>query len=946
MAKKRKDKKKFNMPGGRHSKKSLSKKLTYRYKALIKRMKSKEDKTVKHEKYSSTFKFNKFYCVHSDGLRMTFKKTSHKYSKCNREGYCIINLELLGMHVLEITTHCMRCPLAHAKLNSNDLPIKLIGETHRMGLASIISAVCLGCEKTFNFDTSKKIKSSNNNQRYEINLRAVWGQMATGGGASNLNEQLGTIGVPGLRPNTFTAIEREISTWWKNILMNDMREAAEEEKQIALQKGHKHEDVPYITVICDGGWSKRSHKHSYNALGGVAIIVGAETGKVLHMGVRNKFCKTCTLAQTFNRKANEHECFYNWKESSQAMEADIILEGFLECESKYGLRYLNIIADGDSSVMANLIDKGPHWCKYIKKVQCANHALKCFRSNLEKLIQNNPSYKGRNNLSKQQRIRLVTAVRCAIRMRSKESNRASAILKLKKDIKNSINHVLGIHTNCSQDFCKVQQEKYSNPNNTKVSSNTDSVPTSSDVDSSSSSDSVQSIIDIINNQQDLWGEDDNDSGDDIDLNEQCTDLNNNLLIDISVLLNRLCNIADQLICNFTTNLAESWMSIRMKLDGGKVINRNLGGSWEARCVGGGIRKNFGADWSPKVWQLVTHTSPLPAFNAVYFNIKKQRDRNSLFNKQIQNRQRAIKRKRERNIESKSKKAKLSYGNKSLQAEPDCSPEQIKEGKKLFIEKNVKVNKEQIKLIEQKTRSQSSNNLWRKERRIRLTASNAGRIVKKRPKTKFLKIIEDLLYSNFKGNKYTIQGLSQERFAIQEYLSKKNKKNKNVSVSSSGLHIHPTLNFLAASPDGIVTDNKEEGLLEIKHVLLNKNIDLVTAAQSSSFCLQKKNKLSLKVTHNFYFQIQAQLAICNKNWCDLIVRCTNPYGIHIERITRDKHLWENDMLPKLKWFYYEALLPELAMPRHGKFPGIREPSLDMVCILQWSITFVLVQPYVK
>jgi hypothetical protein len=33
-----------------------------------------------------------------------------------------------------------------------------------------------------------------------------------------------------------------------------------------------------------------------------------------------------------------------------------------------------------------------------------------------------------------------------------------------------------------------------------------------------------------------------------------------------------------------------------------------------------------------------------------------------------------------------------------------------------------------------------------------------------------------------------------------------------------------------------------------------------------------------------------------------------------------------MLPKLQAFYFKALLPELASPRDGKCPGIREPGL--------------------
>ena len=36
--------------------------------------------------------------------------------------------------------------------------------------------------------------------------------------------------------------------------------------------------------------------------------------------------------------------------------------------------------------------------------------------------------------------------------------------------------------------------------------------------------------------------------------------------------------------NFTTNLAESYMSVRAKFDGGKQINRSQSGSWQGRCV--------------------------------------------------------------------------------------------------------------------------------------------------------------------------------------------------------------------------------------------------------------------------------------------------------------------------------------------------------------------------
>ncbi len=66
-------------------------------------------------------------------------------------------------------------------------------------------------------------------------------------------------------------------------LDQSMSEAGAEEKRLAIERGSYNEGVPAITVIVDGSWSKRSHKHSYNANSGVAIIVGKSTGKLLHI---------------------------------------------------------------------------------------------------------------------------------------------------------------------------------------------------------------------------------------------------------------------------------------------------------------------------------------------------------------------------------------------------------------------------------------------------------------------------------------------------------------------------------------------------------------------------------------------------------------------------------------------------------------------------------------
>ena len=116
---------------------------------------------------------------------------------------------------------------------------------------------------------------------------------------------------------------------WKEQLSGSMNEAGKEEKRPAIQRGDYHQGVPAITVYVDVGWSKRSHKHSYNA-----IIIVKSTGKLLHLGVRNNYCS----AYTQGISKEQHTCFKNWTSSSSEMETDVILEGFCMAESTHGVR--------------------------------------------------------------------------------------------------------------------------------------------------------------------------------------------------------------------------------------------------------------------------------------------------------------------------------------------------------------------------------------------------------------------------------------------------------------------------------------------------------------------------------------------------------------------------------------------------------------------------------
>ena len=65
--------------------------------------------------------------------------------------------------------------------------------------------------------------------------------------------------------------------------------------------------------------------------------------------------------------------------------------------------------------------------------------------------------------------------------------------------------------------------------------------------------------------------------------------------------------------NFTTNLAECWMIIRAKFDGGKQYNRSQSGAWQGRCAGAGLRQNLGPEWGTASWERVTGEEANPIF---------------------------------------------------------------------------------------------------------------------------------------------------------------------------------------------------------------------------------------------------------------------------------------------------------------------------------------------
>ena len=186
------------------------------------------------------------------------------------------------------------------------------------------------------------------------------------------------------------------------------------------------------------------------------------------------------------------------------------------------------------------------------------------------------------------------------------------------------------------------------------------------------------------------------------------------------------------------------------------------------------------------------------------------------------------------------------------------------------------------------------------------------MVKLKDSTKPDNIIKDVMGYRTFDNKYCAWGRSYEPAARRVYTNAR----KSTRVQQCGLIVSPKYPHLGASPDALLENPTEgQGLLEIKCPAADKWKSVhpnVCALDSDFFCtLDENGAIKLKRSHRYYIQVQGQMAISGRSWCDFMVWTLK--GWTVERIYTDSECW-NDMLPKLTHFYVNCVLPELFTER--------------------------------
>lgn len=246
--------------------------------------------------------------------------------------------------------------------------------------------------------------------------------------------------------------------------------------------------------------------------------------------------------------------------------------------------------------------------------------------------------------------------------------------------------------------------------------------------------------------------------------------------------------------------------------------------------------------------------------------------------------------------------------------PDMPAEDYEQAKHLFLE-NLKEQASKREEIERATVLQAESALWLELRRCILTASTFGKICKRRLNQNSAPLVKSLLYTYNLDNVPAIKHGRENEYKALAQLSKQ----ENITINKCGLFIDSEHCFLGATPDGIC----EEGIIEIK-------------CPSSAFGMNPDNAIDekkkkcfdaytseLKHSNDWFFQIQGQLHIANKNCCIFAIWTGEEFPLKVIRVYRDDLFWNEKMLPKLTQFYNRCILPEVVDPRKARSMPLRE-----------------------
>ena len=123
------------------------------------------------------------------------------------------------------------------------------------------------------------------------------------------------------------------------------------------------------------------------------------------------------------------------------------------------------------------------------------------------------------------------------------------------------------------------------------------------------------------------------------------------------------------------------------------------------------------------------------------------------------------------------------------------------------------------------------------------------------------------------------------------------------------------------------------MLEIKCPYKYRHFKLEQVDDSSFYLLKTSSGLKLSPHHEYFYQVQMQLAICELDYCDFIVWTLQ--GIVVIRINIYLQFFEK-LKPKLDMFFIKCILPKILVPISAPAPAATNSGdAELFCYCQQS-----------
>lgn len=254
-------------------------------------------------------------------------------------------------------------------------------------------------------------------------------------------------------------------------------------------------------------------------------------------------------------------------------------------------------------------------------------------------------------------------------------------------------------------------------------------------------------------------------------------------------------------------------------------------------------------------------------------------------------------------------APLSTFTSRMLAQRGLQCENIDELAVLVMEKT-SISEQNAKVIERATCGQRSAPLWFCHRKGRVTASIFKDVC--RSKRVQCTTLVNRIFNPRTINTPPVQyGIANESVAKERLLGYLRGLHSNARIEDCGLMINHRYPLLGCSPDGIFRcDCHEPALVEVKclYTLRDCNpTDLVAEGQKKNgFCLSVDGQL--KVTHAYYYQVQAQLHLNLENIKQCYFYVHVEAGGHLAVVQREEDFMETHN------HSVENFIREIVMPR--------------------------------